>query len=212
MVITEIFIYGASGHGKVIADIAQRCGHTIAGWIDDSSDTDTYSWEDFCLAYPNGSIAIGIGDNNARERITHKVTEAGYQLPSLIHPSAVISGSATIGEGSVVMPLAVINADAAIGKGCIINSGAIVEHDCIVENYVHISPNAALSGGVHVKQNTHIGIGTNIIQNIRIGAYCITAAGSAVVHHVADYSLVAGVPATVKKNLPKDIHYDSSAQ
>ncbi len=103
-------------------------------------------WEQFCSLHPDGTIALGIGGNNARESIAKKVTEAGYSLATLIHPSAIISDSAVIKEGSVIMPLAVVNADALIGEGCIVNSGAIVEHDCILENYVHISPNATLAG------------------------------------------------------------------
>lgn len=196
---TEVFIYGASGHGRVIADIIRCSGYAVAGWIDDKLRANTFSWEEFCLIHPNGAIAVGIGDNDARERIVHKVTAAGYHLPLLIHPSAIISDSATIGEGTIIMPLALVNADAKIGNGCIINSGAIVEHDCILENYVHISPNAALAGGVHIKNNTHIGIGSNIIQNITVGAHSIIAAGCAVINHIPDHSLAAGVPAIVKK-------------
>ena len=144
---TDIFIYGASGHGKVLADIIRCSGHTLAGWIDDKPSTSALSWEQFCLLHPHGTIALGIGENNARESVAKKITEAGYFLATLIHPSAIISDSAVIKHGSVIMPLAVVNADTVIGEGCIINSGAIIEHDCILENYVHISPNAALAGG-----------------------------------------------------------------
>jgi UDP-N-acetylbacillosamine N-acetyltransferase len=199
MAATEIFIYGASGHGKVIADIIRRCGYTLCGWIDDRPSPDTYSWEDFCSAHPKGSIALGIGDNNTRERIFQKVSAAGYSLPVLVHPTAVVSESATIAEGSVIMPLSIINADAVVSHGCIINSGAIVEHDCILEDYVHISPNAALAGGVRIGHHSHIGIGASIIQNITIGAHSVVAAGSAVIHHIPDYSLAAGVPSSIKK-------------
>lgn len=202
---TEIYIYGASGHGKVIADIACHCGYTFAGWIDDKSDSDALEWEEFRSLHPTGAIAIGIGDNNARERIMRKIAEAGYQLPPLIHPGAVISASATIGEGSVIMPLAVVNADALIGRGCIINSGAVVEHDCILEDYVHISPNAALAGGVHIKHHTHIGIGAAVIQKITVGSGCIIAAGSAVIRDIPDDSMAAGVPAAVRKTVQKAI-------
>lgn len=204
MVPTDIFIYGASGHGKVIADIIRSLGHTVAGWIDDKVSEDTLLWKQFCSLYPQGTIALGIGGNNARESVAKKVQEAGYSLATLIHPSAIISDSAVIKEGSVVMPLAIVNADTLVGEGCIINSGAVVEHDCILENYVHISPNAALAGGVHIKNNTHVGIGSTIIQNLTIGANTIVAAGSVVTKDVSDHVLIAGVPALIKKTFCKD--------
>ncbi|MCX6073152.1 MAG: acetyltransferase [Campylobacterales bacterium] len=196
---TDIFIYGASGHGKVIADIIRCSGHTLAGWIDDKPGVGTMLWDQFCSLHPNATIALGIGENTVRESILKKVCESGYSLATLIHPSAIISDSAIIKEGSVIMPLAVVNADALIGKGCIINSGAIVEHDCVLGNYVHISPNATLAGGVEIKNNTHVGMGALILQNITIGANSVIAAGSVVTKDVSDNVLVAGVPALIKK-------------
>ncbi|MCX6060733.1 MAG: acetyltransferase [Campylobacterales bacterium] len=201
---TDIFIYGASGHGKVVADIIRCSGHTLAGWIDDKPNTHTYTWEQFCTLHPRATIALGIGENTARESIAKRVLEAGYYLPILIHPSAIISDSAIIKMGSVVMPLAIVNADALIGEGCIVNSGAIVEHDCILDNYVHLSPNATLAGGVHVKKSTHIGMGALILQNIKIGASSVVAAGSVVTKDVSDNILVAGIPAIIKKTFCKD--------
>lgn len=201
---TDIFIYGASGHGKVVADIIRCCGHTLAGWIDDKPSANTLSWDQFCSLHPNGTIALGIGKNISRECIAKKVSESGYSIAILIHPSAIISDSAVIKKGSVVMPLAIINADTVIGEGCIVNSGAIVEHDCILENYVHISPNATIAGGVHIKNNTHVGIGSTIIQNITIGSNTVIAAGSVVIKDVSDNVLAAGIPALIKKTFCKD--------
>lgn len=204
MVPTDIFIYGASGHGKVVADIIRCSGHTLVGWIDDKPSADTLLWDRFRSLHPDGTIALGIGENIARESIAKKVGEAGYSLATLIHPSAVISDSAIIKEGSVIMPLAVVNADAHIGEGCIVNSGAIVEHDCVLENYVHLSPNATLAGGVQIKNRTHVGMGALILQNITVGAGSVVAAGSVVTKDVSDNVLVAGVPALIKKTFCKD--------
>ncbi|MCK9374079.1 MAG: acetyltransferase [Sulfuricurvum sp.] len=205
MALAEIFVYGTGGHGKVVADIARSCGYTLAGWIDDNPAAAAYTWETFRLSHPSGAIALGIGNNTLREQILDKVSKAGYALPPLIHPSAVISPSATIDEGSVIMPLSVVNAEARICTGCIINSGAVVEHECLLEPFVHISPNAALAGGVRVKHHTHIGIGANCIQNLTVGAHSIIAAGSVLISDIPDYSLAAGVPAKVKKSLFKPI-------
>lgn len=200
MAVDEIFIYGASGHGKVILDILQSCGYKLGGWIDDREIENIYSWKAFCLTHPSAHIALGIGDNTSREKIYTKITDAGFHLPVLVHPSAVISPYAVIGAGTVVMPLSVINADARIGDGCIINSGSIVEHDCDIQDFVHISPNVALAGNVHIGHHTHIGIGSNIIQNITIGSNSIIGAGSVVIDNLPDNCTAVGIPASVKNS------------
>jgi UDP-N-acetylbacillosamine N-acetyltransferase len=195
-------IYGQSGHGKVVADIALACGFSTILWIDDDPQKEqALSYDTFKKLYPNIPVALGIGDNFLRQKIFEKITYDNLSIPPLIHPSAIISKSATIDTGSVVMPLAIINADSHITKGVIINSGAIIEHDCHLGNFVHVSPGSALAGGVSVGALTHIGIGSSIIQNITIGSQSIIAAGSSVVSNVASNVMVAGAPAIHKKEL-----------
>ncbi len=193
----EIYIYGMSGHGRVVADVALACGYTIAGWIDDSDTNDVPNWETFERSHTNSAIALGIGDNLSRSRITDKIILAGHSLPLLIHPSAIISPSASIEAGTVVMPLCVINANAVIAKGSIINSGAIIEHDCILGEYAHISPNVSLAGGVTIGDFTHIGIGSAILQKITVGQNTIVGAGSVVINNLPDNCTAVGVPAKI---------------
>lgn len=201
MATTEIWIYGASGHGKVVADIARACGYTVAGWIDDAPRDRTLAWETFCGAYPKAPVALGIGNNAARQAIARKITAGGHPLPVLIHPSAVVSPSATVDEGSVVMPRAVINADATVGAGTIVNTGAVVEHDCILEPFVHLSPAAALAGGVCVKTRAHIGIGASVIQGVTVGEGATIGAGAAVIGSIPDGATAVGVPAKIIKGV-----------
>lgn len=189
----EIYIYGLSGHGKVVADIAIACGYTIAGWIDDGDNT-APNWDTFIQTHTSATIALGIGNNTTRSTLMQKIVQMGFHLPPLVHPSAIISPSVIVKQGTVVMPLCVINADAKIGKGVIINSASLIEHDCIIEDYVHISPNVALAGGVRIGQKTHVGIASAIIQNITIGENSIIGAGSVVIHDIASNSTAVGVP------------------
>ena len=189
----KIYIYGISGHGQVVADIAIACGYTIAGWIDDGANH-APDWDTFNHSYPSSTIALGIGNNVTRAKLAKKILGLGHHLPPLIHPTAVISPSATIDLGTVVMPLCVVNAHAHIGKGVIINSAAVIEHECSIDDYTHISPNVALAGGVHVGAMTHIGIGTSIIQNITIGKNSIIGAGSVVIHDLPEQCIAVGVP------------------
>ena len=100
-----------------------------------------------------------------------------------------------IDEGSVIMANATINSSVQIGKHCIINTGAIVEHDDFLENYVHISPNAALAGNVKVGKRTHIGIGANVKNNINIVSDVIIGAGAVVIRDIKEKGVYVGIPA-----------------
>lgn len=195
MATTDLFIYGASGHGRVLADIAAACGYRVAGWIDDAPKEGVLPWATFTTAHPGVAVALGIGDNATRAVIMQRVADAGHPLPCLIHPSALISPSAQLGAGTVVMPLSVVNTDARLGQGVIINSAAIIEHDCVLGDFVHISPNAALAGGVRVGNAAHIGIGANIIQLVTIGERAIIGAGAVVTRDIPPCVTAVGVPA-----------------
>jgi UDP-N-acetylbacillosamine N-acetyltransferase len=198
----SIFIYGASGHGKVIADIIQASGFTVGGWIDDDATKPFLSWEDFCALHSHASIALGLGSNELRYAIAKKIKHAGHSLPVLIHPTAVVSPSASLQEGSVVMPLCVINAETKIAAGTIINSGSIIEHNCSIGEYVHISPNSSIAGNVKIGNFTHIGIGTSIIQGITIGEESIIGAGSVIITNLPDHVTAVGIPAKIIKGMP----------
>lgn len=189
----EIYVYGISGHGQVVADVATACGYTIAGWIDDG-DNAAPDWETFIQTHPFALIALGVGNNLIRGQLTNKILQKGYDLPPLIHPTAVISPSAIINQGVVVMPLCVVNAHANIAQGVIINSGAVIEHDCRIGEFAHISPNVALAGGVSIGAMSHVGIGSSVIQNITIGKSSIIGAGSVIIHNIPDACTAIGIP------------------
>ena len=195
----RLIIIGAGGHGKVIADNAVRNGYIDIRFVDDHASGS-------CMGFPivgrssdlvsldDGAtdFVIGIGSNTVREKIAQKYDVNWVRL---VHPSAQIGIQVSIGRGSVVMAGAVINACAAVGEHCIINTGAIVEHDNVLEDYVHISPNAALGGTVRVGALTHIGIGASVRNNIDICGGCTIGAGAAVVKHIQDSGVYIGVPA-----------------
>ncbi|MGG7073958.1 acetyltransferase [Campylobacter sp. 9BO] len=188
----KIYIYGASGHGLVVADIARAVGYDEIVFLDDVSDMK------FSPNLPKTDIIIAIGSNKTREILQNRVEESGFNVVSLVHPSAVISPSAVIERGVVVMPKSVINAKALIKCGAIINTGAVIEHECVIGEFAHISPNAALAGNVKVGARTHIGIGSSVIQGVSIGKDCTIGAGSVVVRDLPDSITAYGVSARVK--------------
>ena len=195
--INTIAIYGESGHGSVVADIALALGYKNILWIDDKPKNSALDFTTFCKQHPNVPVALGIGNNQLRQKISNRLKEADVTLATLIHPSAIVSPSAVIGEGSVIMPLAVVNANATIGQGSILNSACVVEHDVTLQDFVHISPQVALAGGVFVGEMSHIGIGSSVIQNITIGSNSTIGAGSSVVSDIPSFVTAVGVPCKV---------------
>lgn len=196
-------IIGASGHGKVIADLAESLDYIVNFYDDNYPDVDKVGpWSvkgtlsDLLDADTKPNYAfVAIGNNLVRESVTKKLELADFKIPTLIHSSAVVSKYTEVGFGTVILAGAVINAFAIIGKGCIINTKAIIEHDNIIEDFVHISPGACLAGNVSVRKYSWLGIGSNVKQGVIIGQNSIVGAGSAVVKDIQDNLVVAGIPA-----------------
>lgn len=147
----RLLILGAGGHGKVVGEIARACGFTEVKYLDDNSEMTLGKISDLPL-YRNQFtyIALGIGNNEVRQKLYEEATKLGYSLPILIHPSAYVSSSAVVLEGSVIEPKACVNANSNVGKGCIISIGAIVDHDVIIGDYVHINAGAIAKAGSHI--------------------------------------------------------------
>lgn len=195
----KIVIIGASGHGKVVADIALKNGYSDIVFIDDNAvgkcmgfDIVGKCTELHRLNDGSAEFIIAIGNNKIRKNIA---TCNNLKWATLIHPSAQIGTDVCVGEGSVVMAGAVVNPCVKIGKHCIINTCCVVEHDNIIEDYVHISPNAALGGTVFVGESTHIGIGAAVKNNISICKECTLGAGTVAVKDLKESAVYVGVPA-----------------
>jgi UDP-N-acetylbacillosamine N-acetyltransferase len=202
----KIAIYGASGHGKVVADVAMACGYEIAFFVDDdASKLEFYGHKVYRFGavqnMVNISFALGLGSNHARAEKFFMLKKFGFGVTLLVHPTAIISPTASLQEGAVVMPSVVINANANIEQGVILNSSCVIEHDCIIREFAHISPLVGLAGGVNVGKLAHVGIGAKVIQGIKIGADSIVGAGAIVVGDIGEKVLAVGVPAKEIKRL-----------
>lgn len=205
---------GAAGHAKVIIEILRlRDEYDLIGILDPNPaliggrfcgikvlGDDSLLSDLFQQGIRNAFIGVGsVGDSTIRKGLFRKLKDLGFELVSAVHPQAIVSSSARLGEGPIVMANAVVNAEAAIGDNVIINTGAIVEHDCIVGNHAHIATGAHLAGGVVVGEGSHIGVGASIKQGVRIGRSSIVGAGAVVIDDVPDRVTIVGVPARVLK-------------
>jgi UDP-N-acetylbacillosamine N-acetyltransferase len=192
-----LYIFGATGHGEVLADIADVCGYDEIIFLDDENPKHP-SLSDIGQSR-DVPIALGILSNQRRSVMFQKLVSEGFKIATLIHPSAVISKSAHIGQGSVVMPGVIVNSGAYVGEGVILNSGSIIENGCKIENFAHISPSASLASNVYIAPLAHIGIGASIIQDMSVGRESIVGAGSVVVSHIPPNTVSHGVPCKVQK-------------
>ncbi|QOW10621.1 acetyltransferase [Kaistella flava (ex Peng et al. 2021)] len=205
---TQYYIFGASGHGKVVADIVLSAKIQVTAILDDRPQADTllhipvHATASY-TSTPEDQFIIAIGSNEVRKKV---VEQNEFSFFKAIAPTASISSFAEIEEGTVVMPQVVVNAGTQIGKHCILNSGCVVEHDCVLEDYVHISPNAALAGHVSVGEGSQIGIGASVIQCITIGKWVTIGAGTVVIKDVPDYAVVVGNPGRIIKYNDPDFY------
>ncbi len=210
----RLLIWGAGGHGRVVADLARALGYTIVGYIDRDEARVGDAVEPggarvvigeraFVEAvaagaeYPghDADVAVAIGDNAVR--LACVASLGAHHVPALVHPTAVCSDSATVGAGTVVLPRAVVNAAARVGAAVIVNSGAIVEHDCTVGDGAHLSPGSILTGGVRVGARAWVGAGATVIPLVTVGDDAVVGAGAVVIRDVPPGATVVGNPARV---------------
>jgi acetyltransferase EpsM len=201
----KLVIIGNGGHSRVISDIVRDSGiYEILGYLDDNPERERIGPLTIASDLYNNradlQFVIAIGNNAVRKRLVNDVLNLPKEaFAILVHSKAIVSGSAIIKEGSVVMPGAIINANAKIGGHCIINTAAIIEHDCKVKDFVHVSPAAALSGNVLVEEGVHLGSGSVVIPGKRIGQWSIIGAGSTVIRDLPNNCTAVGSPTRLIK-------------
>lgn len=202
-----ILVYGASGHGKVVADTARRAGHRVVGFCDDDAgkrglvlgaDRVVAVGVDEAAAVcaaQGVAVALGIGDNRARQRLVAQLDARSIEVTTIHHPAAVVAESVTVGRGSVIFAGVVINPDSTLGIGVIANTSCSIDHDNAIGDFAHISPGAHLGGTVRVGEGTHVGLGASVRNNVEIGSWTVVGAGAAVVSSISDGVVAVGVPA-----------------
>lgn len=202
----RIVLIGASGHGKVCAEVAKMAGYREILFLDDNKElkecagcTVAGTSKDF-EQYVNGDTEffVSIGNAKIRKGIQERVGASGGKIATLTHPQSVVSKDSVIEDGVVIMPGVVINPGTVVEKGCIVNTSSSVDHDCKVRNYSHIAVGSHLCGAVDIGEECWIGAGATVSNNISICGGCTIGAGAVVIKDIEVPGTYVGVPARRK--------------
>lgn len=189
----SIFVYGAGGQGRVVADTLRngRVEYGMTAMIDDNRDLQGKK----VLGHPvrgHEAIAqergvVAIGDNQARTRIAARYRG---RLVTIIHRTAFVAEDVRVGEGTVLMAGTVVNVGTTIGSNVIVNTGSTIDHDCEIGDGAHVAPGCHLCGGVRVGEGSLLGAGTVVVPGVRIGSHAFIHAGQTVTRDVPDGATV----------------------
>ena len=209
----SVYIFGAGGWGRVIFDVAYRMGFSIIGFLDQNPN----SWNQIIfgkkvlgnesILFSNTlsiqSLAIAIGDNNRRKKISIELQQRSKQLEllNLIDPFTMVSTFSSMGVGVMILPGATIQAGSNIGNGAILNNACSIGHGSDVGNFCHISHGAHLGGEVRIGEGTLVGLNATILPRVKIGSWSVIGAGAVVTSDIPDRVVAIGVPARVVREI-----------
>ena len=196
---TPLLIFGASGHGRVVADAALGQWTTLlasdrnpARCVGELLPGIPCVLPSAALA-PDCAVQIAIGDNGFRQREV-SLWQA-RPLVTVLHRDATVSPLAQLGAGSFVAARAVLAPLARTGTACIVNHGAVVDHDVVLGDFCHIAPGAVLGGGVRLGNGVLLGSGAAVLPGLTITDDVVVGAGAVVCSNLLEAGTYVGAPA-----------------
>ncbi len=192
-------LYGAGGHGRVIARQARSCGWQTIVFADAGKPLGQavagfpvrFAGIDMIEA---DAVLIAIGDNAIRRQRQEEALAAGHNLAVLIAEPSRHFGEAP-GAGTVILAGSVVNDAARLGSGVIVNTAAVVEHDAVVGDFAHVAPGAVLGGGARLGQQSLLGSNATILPGVSVGDNITVGAGAVVTDDLVEPGVYVGVPA-----------------
>jgi sugar O-acyltransferase (sialic acid O-acetyltransferase NeuD family) len=201
-----VVILGAGRHGRNAADIFRWMGRPIAGFLDDTKSPgarvgDVEVLGGFALAHDGNllrraAVHVAIGNSIIRKELSQSLLQGGAVMASAIHPSAVISPSAGLGDGLFIAPYVRLASGCRIGTGSILDPFCTVGGDSDLGTYVMLAAHCSLVAGCRVGAGSFLGTHVSVL-GVSIGAGCIVGAGSVVTRDLPDGIRAFGTPARV---------------
>jgi acetyltransferase EpsM len=207
---TQIYLIGAGGNGKIVADICEKCHYQILGIFDDKFSGNPITFYhnyqiigkiNDVINYQGINIINAIGDQTIRYHVYQMLINVDINWINCICPNSYISPTVKIGKGNIICQSSIINSDVSIGDFNLINTSVIIEHDNYIGNFNNISPRTTLCGGVRVGDLNMMGASTTIIPNKSIGNGNIIGAATVVIKDVDEYNLVIGAPGRIHRKI-----------
>ncbi len=207
----RLLVLGAGGHARAVADLAAACGRSIAGFVGargaPAAADVIGSDDDLARLFAEqrfDEAIVGVGNTTLARRpeLFARLRELGVPTLKLVHPSAVVSRSATIGLGSALFPLVVVGADASVGENAVIYSGSVLEHGCRIGDHAYLAPGVILCGDVCVEAGAFVGAGAVVVPGVVIGKDAVVSAAARVTHDVAAGTKLSGVGGSTGRVAP----------
>jgi UDP-perosamine 4-acetyltransferase len=200
--LTGLVVIGTSGHARSCLDILDSIGCAVLGCVGDPPSgliqADYLGSDEVLAELRTGGVTdavVGVGDNRARRRLVDELDSLGFRLPPIVSVHAVVSPTASVGRGTVIMHGVVVGPFTSIGVGAIINTAASIDHDCTVGDFAHVAPGTHLAGTIDIGPGSFLGVGVSVVPGVVIGEWSTVGAGAAVVDDVPPRKTVVGVPA-----------------
>lgn len=210
----QIYVLGVGHSTPLFIEIAESCGYQIEGLYHFNSEkTGDYdhgykvlgSFEDLFLSDLSGKFfLLTMGDIGIKEQLLKKIIGKGGHVPTLIHPTAVISRFSKISNtGVVIGALTEIQNDVVINKNVTIWTNVVICHNSEIKENCFIGPKALVGAYIHVERNAFIGQASVLVSGKvdTVGAGSIIGAGSIVTKLVEANVVVAGNPARMIRKI-----------
>lgn len=209
----RLLIFGAGGHGREIAWLAEQCWERqveVIHVVDQPqflgpavNEREVRLLVD-CLDVPDARYVVALGDPDLRKRKAELFERQGFAPVTMVHPRVEASSTVALQHGCVVFAGSVLSTNATLGAHTHVNMHCTISHDVSVGDFCTISPGAHVSGHVQVGHKVFIGTGATIINGqpgspLIIGDGAVVAAGACVTQSVAAGAMMAGVPAIRKR-------------
>ena len=210
----DIYILGVGGATPVFMELAMACGYTVAGLYhyngDRTGETDhgvpiLGSFEDLYRSDLRGKVfMLSQGDMQIRSEATDRIKSLGGRIPTIIHPTAIVSPFADVSEeGVIICAGCIIQADVTIMSNAVLWDQVVVCHQSTLGHYSFAGPKALIGAHTVVDDFAFIGQDALLISGKvgKVGSHAIVGAGSVVVREVIARTVVSGNPARAKRPL-----------